>query len=776
MSDAYINASKNSSLKESKKYYGNYLGIVIQNNDPDNAGKIKVWVPHISPSVYLKWDDSKEDKKFRFIGKNINSDITDIVEDLKAILPWSVCAAPLNGSSGSGRYNSYDQKATISDSNNPDDHDYSDSYVKTKYSLNEDGVGEKPARKYEVDDLKVTDAFVNSNDIPFEHGNKYGYSYTPTSYSNSAKGSFSIPNVGAHVWMFFEDGDPTSPVYFAAAYGESDWKSIYNEQDYPGSYENKTAALQGEYNHNTTTYRNKYVVNQKGGTFEIVNTDSRELLKLTHFSGSFKEFSNYVTTEFATNNDQKLVQGDQFRTVKGYDSVYVGHDSDTIITGDVYKKIGNLKYDTFKEYKQLLDSIADAKQLFDIKRANTITTEEGFFKKTSANQQRSGTFGPCPLCTDNTTIWDNKYTFSTAASQEYKNSTTSYDFSKVTSQFDSASAGRLIVGSPGDLLGSGPCPVCDGSGSSPSTFNGTWDEEDKDTLVLERLKTIREDLVLLEKQMGRGGSEIITITKNKIENVGLILNDFPSIRVDDIGKINIDEIKVFKKGVVTTFTPTPLIEYVHVDDLPGGTKVDNINNKWNVQVGAGGVSIKSLGGVDVGGTITNIAGQQTNVVAENEVNIDSKVVNIAAEILTLRNKRNKQVVVDGNLGVNNNVVIGGSVHVEGELSVQHITAPVEIQETESVEVFSKLLQGLSFSASISNHVNEKTNNGQCTITLEADSNDDKVKAYPHTHPFKNIPLKLLNDKDDVRQVGSAANTTGRSNSIPVVHEHKGESL
>ena len=60
--------------------------------------------------------------------------------------------------------------------------------------------------------------------------------------------------------------------------------------------------------------------------------------------------------------------------------------------------------------------------------------------------------------------------------------------------------------------------------------------------------------------------------------------------------------------------------------------------------------------------------------------------------------------------------------------------------------------------------------------FEADSNNDKVKAYPHTHPFKNVPLKLMNDKDDVRQVGAAANTTGRSNSIPVVHEHKGESL
>ena len=36
-----------------KKYYGNHIGIVIQNNDPDKAGKVKVFVPHISSTIYI---------------------------------------------------------------------------------------------------------------------------------------------------------------------------------------------------------------------------------------------------------------------------------------------------------------------------------------------------------------------------------------------------------------------------------------------------------------------------------------------------------------------------------------------------------------------------------------------------------------------------------------------------------------------------------------------------------------------------------------------------
>ena len=772
--DVFINASKTSSLKPNKKYYGNYLGIVIQNNDPEKVGKIKVWVPHISPTVYLKWNELNEDKSFKFIGKNINSDITDVIEDLKRILPWAVCAAPLNGSSGSGRYNAYEKTGTISDSNNIQDHKFDENYVKTKYSLNSEGLGEKPGRKYEIQELKVSDAFTNAGDVPFENGNKYGYNYNPSTYSNSAKGSFSIPNVGSHVWVFFDDGDPTSPVYFAVSHGQEDWKSIYDNfdnhgVDYPGSSENKNSDIQ-KYDHNTETYRNKYVINQKGGSFEIVNTDNREALKFTHHSGSFKELNNHVNIEFATNNSQQLIHGDQFNTTRGYKNDYVGRDSDQIFIGDKYTKIGNLKYDIFKEYKELLDPIADAKQLFELKRAEKIETEVGFLKKTSLFQSQEGNFGPCPVCSAEIrqSIWDNKYTFTSIEVNEnsvhtYTDGDPDYDFSKVSSINSNIGSILEAVNFKDKFLSdSKSCPVCGGSGLSPSTYNGEWVKEDKNTYVIQRMKAIATDLVALEKKMGRGGNEIITITKNKIENVGLVFNDFPSIRIDKAGKIDIDQVLVFDKGVAATQKERPLHEYVHVDDLPGGSLIQNVNNKWNVQVGSGGVSIKTTGGLDIGGSITNIAGQQTNIVAEDEININSKVVTIAAEMLLLRNKNKKQVVVDGNLGVNQNVVIGGSLHVEGELSVHHITAPLEFQETEPVVVEGRLVGGTINYESIGSYVKGSIDTPTGGLT----------RSYPHTHPFKNVPLKLMKSKDDVRKVGQAANEDIRAAAIPVIHEKK----
>jgi len=54
-----------------KKYYGNYIGIVIQNNDPDKRGRCKIYVPHVSVTLYEKWNKVPRDKRFRFMGENL---------------------------------------------------------------------------------------------------------------------------------------------------------------------------------------------------------------------------------------------------------------------------------------------------------------------------------------------------------------------------------------------------------------------------------------------------------------------------------------------------------------------------------------------------------------------------------------------------------------------------------------------------------------------------------------------------------------------------------
>jgi hypothetical protein len=148
---------------------------------------------------------------------------------------------------------------------------------------------------------------------------------------------------------------------------------------------------------------------------------------------------------------------------------------------------------------------------------------------------------------------------------------------------------------------------------------------------------------------------------------------------------------------------------------------------------------------------------------------------MVADILTIRQRNRGQVLVDSSLGVTQNVVVGGGMHVEGELSVNHITAPAEIQETDPVVIFGQLLDGLSFkcnlkggSAGKDSAGHEDSNNWtNCTITVIAHSNDNKVRMYPHTHHFKKVPLNLKENNDEVRKDAMDNNGNTRRDAKPM---------
>lgn len=761
-------------MNELPKYYGNYVGIVIQNNDPLGKGRVKVYVPHISPNVYKRWNELSEDKKFKFLGKNIQSDLSKIVQELKELLPWSVCASPLVGENSSGRYNSNNDYGSTSDSSYFGLSGFQSSQNPLNNSLNTttDGTGEKEGSLYEKYKTKLSDPFSNPKDNNVNQVNINAHEYVPSTYSNRPKGSFSIPAVGSHLWVFFYDGDPHYPVYFAAAFGKDDWNDIYSYDqsaglDYPGTFENGNS---NEQTPNVDQYRNKYLINQKGGSLEIINSDNRESVKISHASGSFKGFTNSTNVELATNNDQKLVVGDQFDTVKGNKNIYVGRDKDENIKGDSYLKIGNLNSDVVEQWRDIVNVFANIKQLFDIRRAEKINST--YINYTSTLQTREGSFAKCPVCLGQTgktyKLINNKSSIQefVPTVQSDNNQVTLY--SKVTKPLANISARNR------QLPPVSRCPVCKGTGISPSSMDGKWVAETlKDYNTLKSLYNSKiVDLAKLEEKMGIGGNYIIDITKHKVETIGLVMNTFGSIRVDTIGKIYNSEVLLDDYGVFVSKKESPLVEYTHVDDLPGGNYTLNVCNRYTLNVGAGGMSLKSYGPVNLSGTIMNLAGTQVNISGETEVNIDGgNRLNLQAEIITLKNKNGGQVLVDSNFGVNGNAIVRGGMHVDGELSVNHITAPYEIQTTELTKVFAKLLSGLTFNCNISG-VEPGPGVANVTVTLTADSNDNKVVCYDHAHHFKNIPLKLVSSNDQVRVIAKANNDIDINPALPINNQYK----
>ena len=732
-----------------KEFNSMYLGIVVQNNDPQKRGRVKVFVPHLSPTVYENWVEDNTDKFFQ----SIDGQLQPIMAKLKTILPWAEVSCPLTSENTSKRYNNYTNKATVSDTN---------SFT----NLSADG-STSSGEIYDQSNFRLSDAFSdNSNNV--NNINPYSFNYKPNTYSNKAKGSFGIPSVGSHVYVFFRDGNTQFPVIIGTSFGKEDWQGIYdNEVDYPGKFENYDSGSTEE-DYNVKTYRNKYVLNQKGGTFEINNTDHNEKIKLTHYSGSFKELNNNTNSELATKNNQKLVINDEFNTVKGFKNEFTGKNYDEVILRDKYKKIGNLNEAFFDEWKQAYGVIQDKKQLFDIKRTNDNNIKSNgdiILKLNSIQQNRIGSFATFPVTDSNRYLaLNNSNTFENSEFYHGTGLNISgalqgggipvYDDNLKTQQDGTnpkSPAGLKVGTTDEDWPSESGKSFVNGNGKSPSTQDGSWDSEDK-TLSDDILK-IQADLMIKERDFGLGGSEIIEISKNKLENIGTVMNDYGSVRFDPIGKLVNNEVLVSSNATYVNSDSGPLLEYVDVQDLPGGTYNLNVNNRYNVMVGAGGINLKSYGPTNISGSITNVAGQQVNIGSENEVNIDGKVVNISAEILRLRNKRQRQVLIDSSLGVNNNVVIGGGLSVEGEAFLQHVTAPAETQVTNTTQALGQTVPGVAIGWAT---VPGGGSYGGSIITVfggniaNTPATPDSITTYPHTHTFNNIPLTLTDTNESTR--------------------------
>jgi len=703
------------------------LEYALQNSDPERRGRIKVYVPHVSVTMYDNWHKDKVDKTFKFPDKVTNPDLINIIDPLKDVLPWAECASPLFGGNASGRYNAYTEKGTTSDTN------YWENDVQEE--------GNRSLQRFVSGADVYPDAFTKTGENNNKFVNEYAYQYTPSNYSNLARGLFTIPNVGSHVWVFFADGNPNLPVYFAASHGQEDWKRIYSMDqepqedftsvDYPGAYENRTKSDKADIDIDNKTFRAKTVFNSNKHSIELVDTDNREILKMTHFSGSFKEFTNYANIELATNNDQKMVLGDQFYTVQKNQSIYVGKNQDVIITKDRYKTIGLKKYQTAEKILKILKEIHEYKRLFDARRAirgedpNEVSKYQ--LREQNNDVNEGSGFASCPVC------GGNPYEPGT-----WNIVTPTWGTSPPTQESLIASSNRFSdwVGEVGYWLGS-PCAVCNpgnsddnNRGFSPSTQDGHWLPEPHkqpggamEQLILSRT----EELMELQRELGEG-DEIISVSKNKVENIGLVINDMKSFRVDPIGKLRIDGVNVALEGVYATFKTSPHVEYVDVDDVPGGDYNLTCGNKYKLLVGAKGINIKTFGPMDMYGTIVNLIGEQVNISSQNEVLIDGgERFNIRARKISLIPIEHQPVVIDGQLHVTRNAIVGGGLFVEGELGVQHITGPIEYSFTEE-QLY--VTTGAPLEPGVSYHTHQITS---------------------HKHPYEHVAWKnLLPSKESVR--------------------------
>jgi len=495
-------------------------------------------------------------------------------------------------------------------------------------------------------------------------------------------------------------------------------------------------------------YRNKFIFNQRGGSLEINNSTEREEVKLSQFSGSNVTINNVVNSELATNNKQTKVLFDEFKTVGNSSNEYVGTDRTLRVAENSYEVKGitsQAEINAIKKWREIYRPIANKNAQFWINRGglsypypNTSVIETTRSGTRASNPdlkqtrlELNNTFYGYSKVPDVKSRVNEVTSFSTVIRKDENNSAVS---TSPTVTYISTSFGSSGSNAPGVILF--------GPEFSSATQDGNWVANTNKTNLVNDIVSIQDQLTTLEQNFGAGGDEVEYIKRNKVQVIGGALNDYASIRVDTYGRSQPTEVGVSQNGVFNHNDYVPHVEEVdNSSNFVGGNYNLTVSNKYNLIVGSGGIQLKTSGGLTIGASIVKIGATEVNISGSAGVVVgSSEHIDIFSPKIQLRSTR--QIYAYGSFGVLNNLIVGGGTLINGELYVNHITAPTEVQETMDTTVYGELVPD-----QIIGYV-------QDGIVYSVDT-PNTVKTYSHSHHFNNIPLRLTTTNNDMRGIAAA---------------------
>lgn len=323
----------------------------------------------------------------------------------------------------------------------------------------------------------------------------------------------------------------------------------------------------------------------------------------------------------------------------------------------------------------------------------------------------------------------------------------------------------------------------------------------------EILEQVCEDLLEIEENIPKGGTHIVSYEKGKYEHIGVITNNTPPIRVDRQGKFRPKCIGIDSKGTFTINTAVPYSEAVENSRFPCGDYTLVVGNQFNTKIGAGGYNLTTLGNSIIASDArTTISSKEDlNISSASTVTIKSaSCLDLEGDTMVLSTP--DQVVVDATLGVAKNVIVNGSAMIDGELFVNHITAPAEVQYTgggigsfgqfmpskgsignnvigyADVSYIKKLLLDHGIPWTLPDKVpvlifpDEDTPMASTIGITSGRNRENSIFIYPHEHPFRNIPLVFANGNESMRTLASDMNSGKVVTAGQIQHGYKGQPI
>ena len=263
-------------------------------------------------------------------------------------------------------------------------------------------------------------------------------------------------------------------------------------------------------------------------------------------------------------------------------------------------------------------------------------------------------------------------------------------------------------------------------------------------------------LVEIEKKMSPGGAPIQTYMGDLCITVGgahANAKDVPAVSVVDGWPVP-SKISIQSDRTYIEQKSTPHVQSVS-QSIPWGAFNIVASNKFNVVVGSGGISLHTDGCIDITG------GGRTTISSLHEINMTSSGgninvicghnINIQGDTVTIQTANpSNQVVVNSNLGVARNLTVHGSAYVDGELYVQHLTAPMAARNTSLQSTLGEVVTDTVIGWVYADR------GGDSPARLEVHALPSLVSALNHSHAYYNIASSLHSGNAAVRNAAATA--------------------
>ena len=753
-----------------KTLTGFYRGIIAQNNDPYKLGRVKVFVPHLHIAL-LDLEDQDYNKEFYFseFGTNYNKsnpnliDLTKYIDKIKMKLPWAEVSLPITGA-GYSSFNSPSNRASVSDS----------PFFANQQVEGDNSTGAPAGSLEQVYPPK--DKFSASAETP----NPLGASYTAQSFYNAPKGMFGVPQVNTKVWLFFLEGNPNNPVVFGYSPSPNSYNQIYDDTTYPNGYENNES--NGDADPQNLKRQARTAMNYPGGSLTFDGTNNNEEISLSHDSGSFDKFSHSGKSSLIIGQKQSLVKGDSFTTIEGSQSLFCADKVEYITGSDLNITVGPMNYAAAQRWKDAATRIHAVKGLPEIQNCDNSSVFSSPLAK------KSGKNPPCRACRggEKRKTYDGKKGVGSeenlnllqksqkSLNDGLKNLKTNF------LSFLSDSVG-LDVGSlvEEQFPKTENCPVCKGTGESPSTMGGDFPKEERKEEIGDLYLQSAQEFFEAENRLG--GDITINSTGNCSIVCGCATNDLDSIRINKKGyERNIGVSLDPEMGLYSSPVVGSTVELNHVDKFPGGQFTIDAGNGIALYGGSGGCEMSSTGLLSLYGTVTELTGEQVNLSSKSGMNIATGEV-LSFNAANIAIESSGQTYLKGNIACDGNLMCTGGAMIQGEMYVQHITGPLEEQLTDyAPETYGKSnpeaalkIGFLKNNQQILMDIPGVGSNVLCTVKQTVEivttdggqtADDECIYVAPHQHVFRSIPMTLGGTYGESRK---SAYDSGMGKSTPV---------